>query len=638
MKAIKIYFIAVLNIMLVLSSCVKDNDYELPEVVIEDPNIQVNTTIALVKQMYNGRLVNFNEASNEGELIMEGYVVSNDESGNLYKILVIQDAPENPTAAIQLDVDVTSLYALYKPGQKVYVKLKGLGMDAVAGVLHIGAIQNNIIERISAFNYTNFIFRSSETVAIRPLELSLNQINDSHINKLIQINNMQLRDAELGESYGYINNTFTVNRYLQNCEDESTIILRNSGFADFKNELFPQGQGRIVGILSKFNSDYQLFIRDTNDVVFENSRCETNVYQPIEPLSLPYTQNFEGSYSDGQNLRVSGWYTLNNSGGIKVFTLEAFNNNFFAQAQAFGTNEAQLETWLVSPGFIIDANTSNPVLSFGTIDGFNNGNPLTVYISNQFSGDVNAVSWQPIAPTLSTGNVNGYGSSFVSSGEIDLSAYVGETIYVAFKYTGGSNSVTTTMQIDDFYVGPSTVELPEEEEVPSTEGLAFLGGDLENFNHFISGLTSQGVQDYASQSNHNGVDETAALHINTSGASGNDYVFTAFPHNQLPETYSKIKFYVKGTSEKTISINLYKTNGEYYRFNLGDITSNTVIEASTSNRYSGVINTNDTWVEVTLNLTGISDLNTSDVNASFFALKIGSASAYNLYLDDFTIE
>jgi hypothetical protein len=105
----------ILNLMAVLSlvvfsSCVQDDDFQIPTLEIEEPTIQANSTINIVKSMYAGSLVDFTEASNGGELIIEGYVVSNDEAGNFYKVLVIQDAPENPTAAIQLDVDVTSLY------------------------------------------------------------------------------------------------------------------------------------------------------------------------------------------------------------------------------------------------------------------------------------------------------------------------------------------------------------------------------------------------------------------------------------------------------------------------------------------------------------------------------------------------
>lgn len=634
MKTANIYLIRTLGFVLMLTACVQDNDYSIPRIKMEEPDITPNTTISIVKDMYAGRLVDFNDANNEGELIIEGYVVSNDEAGNFYKVLIIQDKPENPTAAIQLDIDVTSLYALYKPGQKVYVKLNGLGMDKLNGVLHVGAMAGTSVGRISAFDYDDYIIRSTEIASIVPKVISPTAFSDDDINLLIQIDNMQLRNSEVGQPYGNANNTYTVNRYLKNCETGAHVILRNSGYSDFKNELFPEGQGSVIAVLSKYNSDYQLFIRDTEDVMFDGERCASQVYQPIDPVSLPYTQDFEGDFTEGQNLIVEGWFTTNTSEGVTVFTSQQNNGNFFAQAQAFGSSESSVETWLVSPGIIIDTETLHPVFSFGTIDGYSNGNPLTVHISTDFSGDVSSANWTQLNPVISTGNTTGYGSAFVDSGELDVSSYVGQTIYVGFKYSGGTSSITTTIQIDDFYAGPST----KIEEPVSAEGLAFSGGDFENYNAFIAGLNSSGIKDYATQNIGNGVEDSKALSIETTGASGNDYVFSALAHGDLPETYSNIKFMLKGTSSKTISINLYKTDGSYYVFNLENITTNTTITPSGSNKYSGIIDTSNAWIEITLDLSGISDLNTSNTAADFFGLKIGKDVAYHLLLDNFTME
>ena len=61
------------------------------------------------------------------DVVIEGYVVSSDKSGNIYKSISIQDKYENPTAAIKIAVDQTDLYTKYNVGRKVYVNLKGLG-------------------------------------------------------------------------------------------------------------------------------------------------------------------------------------------------------------------------------------------------------------------------------------------------------------------------------------------------------------------------------------------------------------------------------------------------------------------------------------------------------------------------------
>jgi hypothetical protein len=169
--------------------------------------------------------------------------------------------------------------------------------------------------------------------------------------------------------------------------------------------------------------------------------------------------------------------------------------------------------------------------------------------------------------------------------------------------------------------------------------LAFPGGNFEDYSAFLGNLNSFGIPTYATQSTGTGMNGSNALHIATSAAVGNDYVFTSFAYSGLPATYTKLQFYVKGTSSKSISINLYKTGGtDYYKFNLSNISANTIVSATSANQYTGSIDTGGEWVLITLDLTGITDLNTSNNAANFFALKIGSGVPYDLYLDNFTIE
>lgn len=184
-----------------------------------------------------------------------------------------------------------------------------------------------------------------------------------------------------------------------------------------------------------------------------------------------------------------------------------------------------------------------------------------------------------------------------------------------------------------------TQQEPEEPGQPSpTAAFAFPGGNFENFTTFTTGVTSFGLKPYATQSAGTGRDASAALRIFTPAATANDYVFTTYAYSGLPANYSKIQFYVKGTSSKSLSLNVYKNDGTYYSFNLGDVSASKIISVSTSNQYTGAINTNGNWVLITLDLTGITDLNRTNFGGNFFALKVGSAQPYDLYLDNFTIE
>ncbi|MBD0834001.1 DUF5689 domain-containing protein [Aestuariibaculum suncheonense] len=431
MKTTTIYLTLALSVVLAFTSCVHDDDYSIPNLEVEEPSIEANTTISIVKDMYDGSLVDFDEANNGGELIIEGYVVSNDEAGNFYKILVIQDKPEDPTAAIQLDVDVTSLYALYKPGQKVYVKLNGLVMDELNSVLHIGAADGTSVGRISAFDYDDYIIRSTVVATIVPKVISPSEYNDNYINMLVQIDNMQLSSAEVGQPYANADNTFTKNRYLKNCEDNSQTIIRNSGFADFKNELFPVGQGSIVAVFSKYNSDYQLFIRDTEDVMFDSSRCD--------PL-------FEDSFSSGN---LNKWTTYSVVGD-QVWYYNTFGNpNDSATMSGYSGGNKANEDWLISKAIDLSG-VSSATLTFQTVKRYA-GNDIELYMCTDYMGGDPTTdgTWVQLSADFDT-NINSW-SSWTDSGDVDVSAAAGGNLFVAFKYTS-TTSASSTYEIDNVQV------------------------------------------------------------------------------------------------------------------------------------------------------------------------------------------
>lgn len=198
---------------------------------------------------------------------------------------------------------------------------------------------------------------------------------------------------------------------------------------------------------------------------------------------------------------------------------------------------------------------------------------------------------------------------------------------------------------DDIKEISTTRLVPEDEPVNPGTGpganavLLFQGSDFENAAVFAAGINGEfGIKPYATVSPGNGQNGSGSLNINTTGATANDYVFNSHAAAGLPATYSKVTFYVKGTSSKSLSINLYTANRSvYYKFNLGDVTTDKTVTQFATNQYTGAINTNNQWVLITLDLAGITDLNLSPT-ADIFALKVGSAAPYDLNIDNFKIE
>lgn len=442
---------------MMVTSCVHDDDYNVPEINVEEPIVEVNTTIIAVKSIYRGfepKLIEAGDDSNR-PLYLEAYVVSSDETGNFYKSLVIQDASQNPTAGVAIATEATNLYTKYEPGRKIYFRVDGLYIGEYAGLPTIGIQDGDEVGRINIEDFDSRMLRSMENLEILPQLVTIAEVNDNNsnsefLNTLVQFENIQFPEGLAGIAhYGNPSNTYSVNRQLENC-DEETIMLRTSGFSDFKGLLLPEGKGTLTAVLSRFNNDVQLFIRDIDDVNLNGERC--NLGGTGDILELPFLQDFEGHNSgNGVPVDIEGWTNINVNDKARLFEVMEFNSNNYAQTTAKSSGENPCEVWLVTPGLVLPSGAT-PIFSFETNDGFYNGEALTVKLSTDFTGDVTTAEWTNLDAIISTGNTDGYGAEFTPSGDIDLSAFAGQVIHIGYRYLGASSGIKTTYQIDNISV------------------------------------------------------------------------------------------------------------------------------------------------------------------------------------------
>lgn len=446
-----------LAIGMMVTSCVHDDDFSVPEINMEEPNVNVNTDIATVKAMYGGfdPVLIESGGGSTNEMYLEAYVISSDEAGNIYKQLYIQDTPQNPSAGVVIATDATDMYAKYGPGQKIYFRVDGLYIGKYMGLPTIGVLDGGDVGRMHAQDFEERIYRSLDKSNLVPTLISITEVADeSKLATLIKLEDVQFHEDFLGDYYGNPDNTLSVNRTVEDC-DGRTVILRNSGYANFKNNRLPEGNGTLTALLSVFNADPQLYIRDTDDVHMNGERCDPGGGGdpiPGDALELPFFEDFEEQTAGvGEAVTIPGWTNVNVNGGERLWEVREFSRNKYAQTSAFNSDEEPYEVWLVTPGLILPSGSS-PILTFETKDGFYNGDALSVKISIDFDEDVMAATWTDLEAVISSGNSGGYGDDFISSGNIDLSAYAGEVVYIAFRYLGSTNGVTTTYQIDTISV------------------------------------------------------------------------------------------------------------------------------------------------------------------------------------------
>ena len=641
------------------TGCVQDDDYDTPPLNCND-RWAPNTDISGVKAL------NSTDTPLEvtTDVIFDGYVVSSDETGNFFKTMSVQDALVNPTAGLQIEMDMTNLYTYFPVGSRVIVNANGLYVAKDRGTYKVGYVfESNGALRVG---------RMSEDLALAHVALSCDPVgevvptsfatipeamNEANLNTLIRLENVQFQTAGNGETYYDAGNAFGGATNITVVDSQgNTIVLRNSSFADFAAEILPDGSGSLTAVLSAYSnsnnvtpSTYQLFIRDISDVNFDQPRMEiVNGEGPIGGGSAAYascvTEDFESFNADLVNFSDYINYAYN---GDKYWMVKSFGGNNYIQMSSHNAGGPH-EVYFIVPVNFDEADA----FSFKTKDGYNNGNALSVYYTTswEIGGSFSPSSLTDITSSfnISTGNTNGYGEAFVDSGVYDLSGISGNGAIV-FKYEGVQGGVTTTYQIDDIMISNNDDpdcgnggETPGGEVIPPSENAVplFAGYDFENWDSFLAGLNSFGLKPYATQSAGTGLNGSSSLHISTdpTTTSGNDYVFTALAPAGLPATYSKVIFFMKGTSEKSVSLNLYVNESTYYKFNLGSLTSSTTIQPAENNQYTGVIDTGGEWVQVTLDLSTISDLNVSNTSSNLFALKIGKNVNYDLHFDNFTFE
>jgi hypothetical protein len=116
------------------------------------------------------------------------------------------------------------------------------------------------------------------------------------------------------------------------------------------------------------------------------------------------------------------------------------------------------EDWLISPSFNL-TNTVNPLLLFSSrtrfIDAFT-ANTMSLWITNNFTGDASTSDWKQIDAKFDTNNSYSSFAAWVSSDEINLLNYVSNysdvsKVRIAFKYnsTGNSEDFSTHWEIDN---------------------------------------------------------------------------------------------------------------------------------------------------------------------------------------------
>ena len=363
--------------------------YDIPEV----SEIPVGDTITITRlwEMYDSLIANGGGTYKFTEdCSVFGYITMSDKLGNIYKSAYLQGGPEDDAA---INLHVLSSGGIYE-GDYVRLYLKGLVLGDYSGMIQLDSVHvdNNIVKL-----KTNQ-FLEPEMVGIENIGTG------QYVGKLVQINNVQFLETYVGKTFADKAGKKTVNSYIED-EMGNQLIIRTSGYANFASDTIPRGSGSLVAVVGKYNSEYQMYIRNTNEVKMTNRRFG----EEDEIFGINLDNIATGEFTE------NGWQNEARQGSAKWMCTASQDGNILSIS---GNSGEQNETWLITPQFTL---TPNAKFSFKTRM-MTAGNSLKALISTD-----NGATWTELPANIATS------TEWAISGNISLAQYSGN-IKLAFKF------------------------------------------------------------------------------------------------------------------------------------------------------------------------------------------------------------
>lgn len=285
MKALKYTFAALVLSAGLVTGCANSDDVSAPNIEYREETATITLDELYAKA--NTTVQKYTEDD-----ILEAYVSSSDEGGNFYKSVSLQNLDGSKGFSISIDMYNINNYT--NPGRKVYVHLQDLYFSIVNGSLVIGDLyQETSVGRMRQQDFYKKVFPSATVVKEDKFvkKLTLAQLkNDNYINVLVEIDQVQFADNAVSKPF-YNPTNVLGGATNHNIEDVSgTMIFRTSEFARFGSRIVPENSGKIRGVLTKFNSDYQFMARTFSDIQLTEERIgEPESETPGEPTNLYFT-------------------------------------------------------------------------------------------------------------------------------------------------------------------------------------------------------------------------------------------------------------------------------------------------------------------------------------------------------------
>ncbi len=175
---------------------------------------------------------------------------------------------------------------------------------------------------------------------------------------------------------------------------------------------------------------------------------------------------FYEDFEDSESLDLMTGYSV--TGDDQIWYYASYSSNNFAKMSGYESSVSTTfdnEDWLISASAIDLSEYSSAVLSFMTMKSAFSSLETSLYlkVSTDYDGSSSPTNfvWTDLTNQASW-STGGYNE--VESGDVDLSAYVGQSIYIAFQYISTTAEGSDTWEVDDIAITGTTTTTAIDEE------------------------------------------------------------------------------------------------------------------------------------------------------------------------------
>lgn len=269
-------FLAIAITSMGLAACM-DKDWEAPQ--FDEPLYGNNSimkeegdkviTIGELKEKYSS-LIN---ASTDGvkeitdDWQLQVVVNGNDEGGNLYKQISVQD----PTGAIIVGINGSNLYPYMPVGQQLLINLKGLYIGGYRKQAQIGALyKGSSIGRMDTDVWEQHVrLLKKGEIEAKVDTVDFDENADKYIlsGRIVKLSGVTISGEGtqvLAPEDGSV--TLSSNCANRLINGKSSLVLRTSSYSKFANRAIPKGKADVYGVCTRYNNTWQILMRTESDL------------------------------------------------------------------------------------------------------------------------------------------------------------------------------------------------------------------------------------------------------------------------------------------------------------------------------------------------------------------------------------